>query len=195
MRHEKSPLTENREETVSTSAPAAAPSAGDESQAAQALLEADFQALQDQIQTLSSERDQFQNQLLRTMADFQNFRKRSEAENSQRAMYATEKFVTKLLPVLDNFERTLQHAEAGSSLEAVVEGIRAVERQLRQVLEGQGVVRIESSGKPFDPELHEAIGVEAVADVAPNTVTTELEAGYKMGEKVVRPARVKVAGG
>ena len=184
MKHEKSPLTEET-----------APESMDESQAAQALLEADFQALQDQIQTLSSERDQFQGQLLRTMADFQNFRKRSDAENAQRAMYATEKFVTKLLPVLDNFERTIQHAASGSSVETLVEGIRAVERQLRQVLEGQGVVRIESTGKPFDPELHEALGFESAPDQEPNTVTTELEAGYRMGEKVVRPARVKVAGG
>ena len=187
MKHEESPLTDNLEESVQASI--------DESEAAQQILEADFQALQDQIRTLSSERDQFQSQVLRTMADFQNFRRRSEAENAQRAVYANEKFVTKLLPVLDNFERTMQHAEAGASFEALVEGIRAVERQLRQVLEGQGVSRIESTGKPFDPELHEALGFESDPEKEPNTVTTELEAGYRIGDKVVRPARVKVAGG
>jgi molecular chaperone GrpE len=187
MKHEESPLADNLEETVQASI--------DESQAAEKLVESDFRALQAQIQTLSSERDQFQNQLLRTMADFQNFRRRSDAENAHRGMLATEKFVTKLLPVLDNFERTLQHAEAGLSVEALVDGIRAVERQLRQVLEGQGVSRIESTGKPFDPELHEAISFESDPEKEPNTVTTELEAGYRMGDRVVRPARVKVAGG
>jgi molecular chaperone GrpE len=183
MSHEENPLSENIEETY------------EESQAAQELVESDFQVLQEQIQSLSSERDQLQNQLMRTMADFQNFRKRSDAENAHRALFANERFVTNLLPVLDNFERTIRHAESGAGREALLEGIRAVERQLRQVLGGQGVRRIESAGQPFDPEIHEAIGFEATEEQEPNTVMTEIEPGYKMGDKVVRPARVKVAGG
>ncbi len=183
MSDEENPLPENIEESY------------EESQIAQELVEADFQVLQEQVQSLASERDQFQAQLLLTMADFQNFRNRSKAENAQRALFATEKFVTNLLPVLDNFERTIRHAESGATKEALLEGIRAVERQLRTVLEGQAVRRIESVGQPFDPEIHEAIGFEPGSEYEPNTVVTEIEPGYKMGEKVVRPARVKVAGG
>jgi len=183
MSQEESPLSENIEETQQ------------ESQIAEELVEADFQLLQTQIQSLANERDQLQAQLMRTMADFQNFRKRSDAENAQRALFATERFVTQLLPVLDNFERTIVHADSGASKEALVDGIRAVERQLRQVLETQNVRRIESLGQVFDPMVHEAIGFEASETHEPNTVVIEIEPGYKMGEKVVRPARVKVAGG
>jgi molecular chaperone GrpE len=183
MFEEESPLSENIEES------------SEESQIAEELVEADFRLLQEQIQSLSNERDQFQAQLMRTMADFQNFRKRSEADNAQRALFATERFATNLLPVLDNFERTIRHAEAGATREGLLDGIRAVERQLRQVLEGQNVRRIESVGQPFDPEFHEAIGFESSTEHEPNSVVIEVEPGYKMGEKVVRPARVKVAGG
>ena len=108
---------------------------------------------------------------------------------------ATEQFVTELLPVLDNFERTIAHIEAGATVESLVGGIKAVEKQLRTVLESQSVRRIQSVGEPFDPELHEALGTQSGTEHPEDTVVLEIEPGYKMGEKVIRPARVKVAKG
>jgi molecular chaperone GrpE len=156
------------------------------------VVEQDLRDLQEQMQRLTEERDQAREQALRTMADFQNFRKRNQAEAALLRQFATENFVSELLPVLDNFERTVAHLDSGASLEAVLGGIKAVERQLRTVLESQNVRRIESVGQQFDPEIHEAIGMET-SDQPENTVVVEVEAGYRMGEKVIRPARVKVA--
>lgn len=155
-------------------------------------VEEDLRALQDVIARLTTERDQAQDQALRTMADFQNYRKRNQSEAAQLRQFATENLVVELLPVLDNFQRTVAHLESGASVEAALTGVKAVERQLRTVLESQNVRKIDSVGQPFDPEIHEAIGMET-SDLPDNTVTTEVEAGYRMGDKVIRPARVKVA--
>jgi molecular chaperone GrpE len=147
----------------------------------------------EQLQRLQDELNGTRDQLLRTMADFQNFRTRQTQKADQDRRFATENFVTALLPVLDNFERTIAHVDQGATVEQVLTGIKAVERQLRSALESQNVKRIESVGQPFDPTYHEAISMEETSEYEPNTVTFEFEAGYRMGDKVIRPARVKVA--
>jgi molecular chaperone GrpE len=160
----------------------------------------DLEALYKEIEQLTTERDEAKEQVLRTLADlqnyqrdFQNFRKRNQQEMATFRVMATEQFVTELLPVLDNFERTIAHIEAGATVESLVGGIKAVEKQLRTVLESQSVRRIQSVGEPFDPELHEALGTQSGTEHPEDTVVLEIEPGYKMGEKVIRPARVKVA--
>lgn len=145
------------------------------------------------IAELERERDELKDQLLRSLADLQNFRKRAAAEREDTRRYATEQLVRELLPVLDNFERTLAAAEAGADLAAVVEGVKLVERQLRMALESARVSRIQALGMPFDPERHEAIGTVPDSDEPDGTVVDEIEAGYQMAERVVRPARVRVA--
>jgi molecular chaperone GrpE len=145
------------------------------------------------VQKLTSERDQIQEQLLRTMADFQNFRKRNQQEQGLVRQYATESVVLSLLPVMDNFERTVNAAEQGANMESLVTGVKAVEKQLRFIIEQQGVTRIQSLGKPFDALVHEALGTVVTETSEPDTVMDEIEPGYKMGEKVIRPARVRVA--
>ncbi len=127
------------------------------------------------------------------MADFQNFRKRVQNESSQVRQLAAQGVVSDLLPVLDNFERTISHLSAGSSIESVIEGVRAVERQLRSILELHNVRRMQSVGEPFDPELHEAIGTVETDEQEHETVVEEVEPGYRMGDKVIRPARVRIA--
>jgi molecular chaperone GrpE len=144
---------------------------------------------------LQLELDQTKEQLLRTMADFQNFRRRNQEQVAQLRQFATENFVTALLPVLDNFERTVAVAQQGATLDQVLAGVQAVEKQLRSVLEGQNVRRIDSVGRPFDPEVHEAISMEPSPEHEANTVIIEVEPGYRMGERVIRPSRVKVATG
>jgi len=145
------------------------------------------------LQKAIHERDELDNQLKRTMADFQNYKKRVLQENEMLRVYATERLVTQLLPVLDNFERTISAFEAGATTDSVMSGIKAVDRQIRTLLESQSVVRIPSEGHPFDPDVHEAIAAENSDEHPEGTVLTEVEAGYKMSDKVIRPARVKVS--
>jgi molecular chaperone GrpE len=151
------------------------------------------QKLSEEVQKLTSERDELQQQNLRIMADFQNMRRRNQEQAAQQRKFANENFVVALLPVLDNFERTVDHLEAGATLESVLEGVRAVERQLKAVIEAQSVKRIDAIGQPFDPHLHDAIGVVEQEGVEPNTVVEEVEAGYILADKVIRPARVRVS--
>lgn len=149
--------------------------------------------LRDALQKAIHERDHNHDQMLRTMADFQNYRKRVQQENELLKTYATERLITQLLPVLDNFERTIAAFEAGATTEAVMGGIKAVDRQIRSVLEAQNVARIPSEGHPFNPDVHEAIATEVSEEHPEDTVLTEVEAGYKIADKVIRPARVKVS--
>lgn len=147
----------------------------------------------DELRRLTDERDQFRDQLLRTMAEFQNYRRRQEEQRGELERFATERFVKQLLPVLDNFERALASFDEGGNEGAMREGLRAVDRQLRQVLEGQNVSRIPSVGETFDPDIHEALAIAQTDEHEDNTVIDEIEAGYKMGERVIRPARVRVS--
>ncbi len=167
--------------------------AAEQTERAEQQVQDDIQGLFEKIQSLTDERDQLRDQVLRAMADFQNYKRRSQQEMAMYRQLANESFVRDLLPVLDNFERSLSHLDAGASVDKIVEGISAVERQLRQALEGHSVKRIASLGQPFDPELHEALGTEESEEHPEDTVTSEIEPGYKMGEKVIRPARVRVA--
>lgn len=155
---------------------------------------AEGQELRPIVEKLASELAQKQEELLRTMADFQNFRKRTQTEAAQLRKFATQSLVESLLPILDNFERTLRAAESGATMESLVGGVGAVERQLKSILEAQGLERIVSVGQPFDAEIHEALAVVATEDHEPDTVMDEIEAGYRMGDRIIRPAKVRVAG-
>lgn len=149
---------------------------------------------EDPVEALKAERDQLQAQLLRALADLQNFRKRAVQEREEIRKFATEALVRDLLPVLDNFERTLQAAESGASAESLLEGVKAVDRQLRSVLEGVRLARINAVGELFDPERHEAIALDVSHEhEEEDRVIDEVEPGYTMGDKVVRPARVRVS--
>ena len=160
---------------------------------AEGQFETDIEELLEKVRNLTDERDKLQDQVLRAMADFQNYKKRNQQEMNLFRQFATENFARELLPVADNFERSLAHMQSGAPIEKVAEGVRAVEKQLRKALESQGVTRIQSVGEQFDPTLHEALGIDESQNHADDTVTTEIEPGYKMGEKVIRPAKVRIA--
>ena len=147
----------------------------------------------DAMDELLKERDDLKDQYLRTIAEFQNFRRRAQYEREELRRYATESLVRDLLPVLDNFERTLVAARSGATIESLVDGVNMVERQLRAALADVQLVRIAAVGQVFDPVIHEAIATEEGTEFPPDTVSLEIEAGYRMGDKVIRPARVKVA--
>ena len=156
-------------------------------------VEGDLNAISDAVSKLTEERDQIQDQLVRTMADFQNYKKRQQAEQSMVRQYATESLVMTLLPALDNFSRAVNAAENGGSMESLLTGVKAIDKQLRFILEQQGVQAMVSIGQPFDANMHEAIGTVATDEFEADTVVQEVATGYRMGDKIIRPATVRVS--
>jgi molecular chaperone GrpE len=126
----------------------------------------------------------------RAQADFQNYKKRLERDNELTYASMKSDIVRKVLPVLDDLERALQNRPAD---EAWVNGIELITHKLRSVLEAEGVKRIEAEGKPFDPNFHEAISHEPGGEVESGYVIAVAQNGYMLGERVIRPALVRVA--
>jgi molecular chaperone GrpE len=131
--------------------------------------------------------------LRRLQADFDNYRKRTLREQTARAASASQALVAKLLPVLDNFELAVSAAEQSRDFDRMLKGVEMVFGELREVLQGEGLVKIEAEGKPFDPERHEAVVAVEQEDTEPGTVLDIVRTGYELRGKVLRPAMVKVA--
>lgn len=146
------------------------------------------------IEQLENELTETRNMLKRAHADVQNVHRRLVREAQLLREMAAEDIAKRLLPVLDNLERTLQAGESGASLETIIEGVKIVERQIRDALEEHGVRPILAKGQPFDPRYHEAVA-SVEGNHEPGIVVEELEKGYVIGEKVLRPSRVKVSKG
>lgn len=127
---------------------------------------------------------------LRLRADFENFRKRAERDREERVRRGVAESLRELLPVADNLARA---ATAQGSLDDVRLGVEMVSRQLAEALRRQGVEAIEAVGRPFDPQLHEAVAREESAGIDVPTVVAELQKGYVHGERLLRPAMVRVA--
>jgi len=148
------------------------------------------QAAQAEIDDLRRALEDRDGQYLRLAADFENFRRRSSQEMLDRARYASEAAALALLPVLDNLQRAIQHAPEGDPM---VDGVRMVARQFEDALQSVGVTVIEAEGQPFDPAVHEAIGGEESPEVERDTVMAVLQPGYRLHDRVLRPALVRVA--
>lgn len=141
-----------------------------------------------------AEAEEYQQRFLRAQADFDNFRRRTLKEKEDLAKYASAKLVTELLPVLDNFERALATEQAASEAESFIKGVDMIFRQLGQVLEQEGVKPMEAVGQPFNPEFHQAVMTVETDEFEEGTVVEELQKGYLLKDKVLRPAMVKVSG-
>ena len=148
--------------------------------------------LEARLKELETELDETKSRLLRTAADFDNFRKRSRAEQMDTIQYATGQLLERLLPSLDDLERAIEHAPDGID-EGWLRGLRLTLQNLEALLADQGVIAIEAEGRPFDPKLHEAVGVEVSAEHPDDTVVAELRRGYRQHDRVLRPAMVKVS--
>ena len=131
-------------------------------------------------------------QRLRLAADFENFRRRKAQELIDRSRYASEEAALALLPVLDNLRRALETAPAGEP-EGLVNGVRITVRDFEAALERLGVTTVEAEGLPFDPALHEAVLGEESSEVERDTVVQVLQQGYRLHDRLLRPAMVKVA--
>lgn len=164
------------------------PSAAAEPQAPPPTVE---QRLADALAESARTRDQ----LLRTAADFDNFRKRSRREIDDAHRRGKETTVKDLLPVFDNFERAIVHAEGTADAKAVAEGLRMVLKQFLDTLEKMGIQRVVAVGQPFDPAQHEAIQHIESPEHPAGVVMHEVQSGYRMGDYLVRPAMVVVSKG
>jgi molecular chaperone GrpE len=133
--------------------------------------------------------------LLRMAADFDNFRKRTRRELDEARRNGREDLLRALLPVFDNLERAIQSATRTSDVKAMTEGLTMVQRQFIDALGREGIARVPTVGRPFDPGLHEAIQQVETAEHAPGTVIAEVQPGYSQGERLLRAAMVVVARG
>jgi molecular chaperone GrpE len=133
-----------------------------------------------------------QNRYLRTLADFENYRKRADREKADFYKYALAGVLKDLLPVLDNFDRSLEHAEEGDDFH---KGVLLIYKQMWDVLQRNGLRPIDQAGVPFDPKIHEAVVREENPSVPSQTVTAILQKGYFLHDRLLRPALVKVAVG
>jgi molecular chaperone GrpE len=131
----------------------------------------------------------------RSAAEFSNYRKRVEKEKGEYVQFANAVLLSKLLDVMDGFDAAFRAIPEKFRSEPWVEGVRLVEQKLQRVLESEGVKPMEAEGKDFDPNYHEAMYYEPTPGVAEGRVVSEFQRGYTLGDKVLRPARVKVAKG
>lgn len=150
-------------------------------------------AAPDALELAKQEAARLKDQLLRTLADFDNFRKRARREQIDAEKKGREDILKDLLPVFDNLERATLHAEKATDVQSVAEGIKMVIRQFTDTLGKLGVERIESLGQPFDPSIHEAIQQLETAEFTPGTIAAEIQGGYRAQDRLIRPALVVVA--
>lgn len=147
----------------------------------------------DPLEEAKAEAAKYKDQLLRTAADFDNFRKRTRKDASDAEKKGREEILKDLLPVFDNLERAVSHAEKATDVQSVAEGIKLVVKQFTDTLGKLGIERVQTVGVPFDPSVHEAIQHLESADYPPGTVAVEIQPGYRSPERLLRPALVVVA--
>ena len=151
-------------------------------------------ALQAQIDTMTQERATLYDQLLRRQAEFENYRRRVDRERGETYTRARAEVLLELLPVIDNFERALASLEnSGGDAESLRHGVELIHKQFKDALTKFGLEPVESVGQTFDPHVHEAVTIEPTDKHKENTIIEEFQRGYKLGEKLLRPAKVKVA--
>lgn len=132
-------------------------------------------------------------QYLRALADVENIKKRGLRDREEYLKYANVALIKKLLPVIDDLRRALEVARTSQDLDALSKGVEMTARSLDELLKGEGVQVIESVGKPFDPQYHQALTVEASDEYPENTIIEQLQQGYIMHDRVIRPSLVKVS--
>ncbi|MBO1512256.1 nucleotide exchange factor GrpE [Metabacillus bambusae] len=155
-----------------------APEAGDESE--------------QKIAELQAKLDETENKMLRAQADFDNFKRRSRLDQEAAQKYRAQSLVSEIIPALDNFERALQIEADNDQTKSLLQGMNMVYNQLVQALKNEGVEAINSVGEQFDPHLHQAVMQIEDENYESNSVVEELQKGYKLKDRVIRPAMVKV---
>jgi molecular chaperone GrpE len=153
-----------------------------------------------QLQAQAAKADEYRDQLLRTAADLDNYKKRAAREKQEATKYANESLLKKLIPVLDNFDMALAavssaqgETDSSASTDSLHQGVSMIQQQLRQALAEAGLEEINATGQPFDPNYHEAVSQQESAEVPEGHVVQQLRKGFKLRERLLRPATVIVA--
>jgi molecular chaperone GrpE len=147
----------------------------------------------EKLRKLAGERDQYLDLAARTRAEFENYQKRMQRERELDRKYAFGPLAENLLPILDNLERALNAAKQAGDAGPLVQGVAMVQTQFVELLKRHGITRIDCEGKPFDPNLHQAVMQTSAKDVEPNTIVQVIEQGFLNQDRVLRPAKVVVS--
>ncbi len=164
---------------------------GDEGQAAE---QERAESPGDRIAALEREVAELRDQKLRSIAELDNMRRRAQQQAADTVRYANENLLRQVLPILDDFERSLESSRDSHAEDGFYQGVEMIERKFRKLLESLGVHRIDTVGKPFDVNLHDAI-LRQPSEAPEDTVITEVEPGYMVGDRVLRHAKVIVSAG
>jgi molecular chaperone GrpE len=158
-----------------------------------AEADTELKDLREKLAAAEQARDEFKDQALRTRAEFENYQKRAQRDNALVLRYAEMPLAFDLLAALDNLERAVAAAKQVGETGPLVQGVAMVQALILDVFRRHGISRIDALGKPFDPNLHQAVMQQATADHPPGTVAQVLEQGYLIHDRVLRPARVAVS--
>jgi molecular chaperone GrpE len=147
----------------------------------------------DGIKKKAAERDEYYDKWLKVHAEYENTRKRMEKEKSEHLKYANEEIITRILPLVDNFDLAIMAIDKAEDKTAVIEGIKIILKEFHRVLDDNGVVKISAKGEQFDPNKHEAVLAVETEEYPEGTVIEEMRGGYMFNNRLLRPAQVKVA--
>lgn len=185
-------IVENEVENAddqSTNAPAADEAEAESENASEEVSEVD------QLAQLEAEVEKYKDVALRAEAEMQNLRRRAERDVQNAHKFGSERLLQSLLPVLDSLEKAIEASEAAGQTEddPQLEGIKLCSKLLVDVLTKEGIEALDPEGEPFDPNLHEALSMIENPDLEPNSVMTVIQKGYRLNERLVRPAKVMVS--
>ncbi len=152
----------------------------------------ELKELHEQINNLQKEKDELFEKLQRVSADYANYQKRAPKQIADTVSYEKEQMIKTLLPVLDNFDHTLQNAHSADNSDSFVKGVKIIYDQMLDVLKSHGIEQVKSLGEEFDPAQHEAMTHRAEPDQKENIVLEEFQKGYKLNGRTIRPAKVIV---
>ncbi|WP_099361969.1 nucleotide exchange factor GrpE [Fredinandcohnia onubensis] len=155
-------------------------------------VQAELSKANEKIAELEAKLEEAESRILRQVADFENFKRRSRLDQETAATYRSQSLVTDLLPALDNFERALQIEATNDQAKSLMQGVEMVYRSIIDALKKEGVEAIEAVGTQFDPNVHQAVMQVSEPDTESNVVLEEFQKGYKLKDRVLRPSMVKV---
>lgn len=160
----------------------------------ESIPETESENLEERVAELEEKNGELNDRLLRRAAEFENYKRRTDNEKTALFKYAAEPFILKVLPIYDDLKRSMEHID-NDNLESVREGFKMITDKFAQVLEDQGVKKMETTGKEFDYEYHEALLQQPSNDVPANIIIEEVESGYTYKDKVLKHAKVIVSQG
>lgn len=165
----------------------------DSSHENQGAVQENDSAPQEEVERLKNEAAHHYDQYLRALAEVENIRKRTLREKEEYLKYAAVPVMKKLLPIVDDLERALAMSETNRDYDTLHKGLEMISKRMYEVIQEEGVEVIEALGQPFDPQFHQPLVVEASSDHPENTVIEELQKGYVLNGRVIRPSLVKVS--